>query len=76
MSQLVSAAVGKPDEEDDLLASQADTEGWFAKRGVGGIPLRCQLQKLVITPLGIFGEEVAKHLRFPILRETTSLPKC
>ena len=31
MSQLVSAAVGKPDEEDDLLALQADTEGWFGK---------------------------------------------
>ena len=31
MAQLVSAAMGKPGTEDWLLASQADTEGWYGK---------------------------------------------
>jgi len=31
MAQLVSAAMGKPGAEDLLLASQADTEGWYGK---------------------------------------------
>jgi len=31
MAQLVSAASGKPGEEDLLLATQADTEGWHGK---------------------------------------------
>jgi serine/threonine protein kinase/tetratricopeptide (TPR) repeat protein len=31
MAQLVSAAVGKPGAEDLLLATQADTEGWYGK---------------------------------------------
>jgi tetratricopeptide (TPR) repeat protein/tRNA A-37 threonylcarbamoyl transferase component Bud32 len=31
MAQLVSAAMGKPGTEDLLLASQADTEGWYGK---------------------------------------------
>jgi tetratricopeptide (TPR) repeat protein len=31
MAQLVSAAIGKPGAEDLLLASQADTEGWYGK---------------------------------------------
>jgi serine/threonine protein kinase/Tfp pilus assembly protein PilF len=31
MSRLVSAAMGKPGAEDLLLASQADTEGWYGK---------------------------------------------
>jgi len=31
MAQLVSAAMGKPGSEDWLLASQADTEGWYGK---------------------------------------------
>jgi eukaryotic-like serine/threonine-protein kinase len=31
MAQLVSAAMGKPGLEDALLASQADTEGWYGK---------------------------------------------
>ncbi len=31
MAQLVSAAMGKPGTEDLLLATQADTEGWFGK---------------------------------------------
>jgi len=31
MAQLVSAAMGKPGSEDLLLASQADTEGWYGK---------------------------------------------
>ena len=31
MAQLVSAAMGKPGVEDLLLATQADTEGWYGK---------------------------------------------
>jgi tetratricopeptide (TPR) repeat protein/tRNA A-37 threonylcarbamoyl transferase component Bud32 len=31
MAQLVSAAMGKPGTEDLLLATQADTEGWYGK---------------------------------------------
>ena len=31
MAQLVSAAMGKPGVEATLLASQADTEGWYGK---------------------------------------------
>ena len=31
MAQLVSAAMGKPGTEDALLATQADTEGWYGK---------------------------------------------
>ena len=31
MAQLVSAAMGKPGWEDLLLATQADTEGWYGK---------------------------------------------
>jgi tetratricopeptide (TPR) repeat protein len=31
MAQLVSAALGKPGAEDLLLATQADTEGWYGK---------------------------------------------
>jgi tetratricopeptide (TPR) repeat protein len=31
MTQLVSAATGKPGTEDLLLATQADTEGWYGK---------------------------------------------
>ena len=31
MAQLVSAAMGKPGSEDQLLATQADTEGWYGK---------------------------------------------
>jgi tetratricopeptide (TPR) repeat protein len=31
MEQLVSAAMGKPGMEDLLLATQADTEGWYGK---------------------------------------------
>jgi len=31
MPQLVSAAMGKPGSEDLLLATQADTEGWYGK---------------------------------------------
>ena len=31
MAQLATVAVGKPGEEDLLLASQADTEGWYGK---------------------------------------------
>ncbi|MGO9561770.1 MAG: tetratricopeptide repeat-containing serine/threonine-protein kinase [Candidatus Korobacteraceae bacterium] len=31
MAQLVSAAMGKPGTEDVLLATQADTEGWYGK---------------------------------------------
>ena len=31
MAQLVSAAMGKPGAEDMLLATQADTEGWYGK---------------------------------------------
>jgi serine/threonine protein kinase/tetratricopeptide (TPR) repeat protein len=31
MAQLVSAAMGKPGFEDLLLATQADTEGWYGK---------------------------------------------
>jgi tetratricopeptide (TPR) repeat protein/predicted Ser/Thr protein kinase len=31
MAQLVSAAMGKPGSEDVLLATQADTEGWYGK---------------------------------------------
>ena len=31
MKQLASAAVGKPGTEDLLLATQADTEGWYGK---------------------------------------------
>jgi eukaryotic-like serine/threonine-protein kinase len=31
MEQLVSAAMGKPGSEDLLLATQADTEGWYGK---------------------------------------------
>ena len=31
MAQLVSTAMGKPGTEDLLLATQADTEGWFGK---------------------------------------------
>ena len=31
MAQLVSAAIGKPGVEDLLLATQADTEGWYGK---------------------------------------------
>jgi len=31
MAQLVSAAMGKPGSEDQLLAMQADTEGWYGK---------------------------------------------
>ena len=31
MAQLASAAIGKPGTEDLLLASQADTEGWYGK---------------------------------------------
>ncbi len=31
MAQLVSAAMGKPGAEDLLLATQADTEGWYGK---------------------------------------------
>jgi tetratricopeptide (TPR) repeat protein len=31
MAQLVSASMGKPGAEDLLLATQADTEGWYGK---------------------------------------------
>jgi tetratricopeptide (TPR) repeat protein len=31
MAQLVSAAIGKPGAEDLLLATQADTEGWYGR---------------------------------------------
>ena len=31
MAQLLSAAMGKPGSEDLLLATQADTEGWYGK---------------------------------------------
>jgi len=31
MAQAVSAAMGKPGAEDELLASQADTEGWYGQ---------------------------------------------
>ena len=31
MAQLVSAAMGKPGTEDLMLATQADTEGWYGK---------------------------------------------
>ncbi|HXP61392.1 MAG TPA: serine/threonine-protein kinase [Dongiaceae bacterium] len=31
MAQMVSAAMGKPGSEDLLLATQADTEGWYGK---------------------------------------------
>lgn len=31
MAQLASAAMGKPGTEDLLLATQADTEGWYGK---------------------------------------------
>jgi tetratricopeptide (TPR) repeat protein len=31
MAQLVSAAMGKPGAEDLMLATQADTEGWYGK---------------------------------------------
>jgi tetratricopeptide (TPR) repeat protein/predicted Ser/Thr protein kinase len=31
MAQLVSAAMGKPGSEDLMLATQADTEGWYGK---------------------------------------------
>ena len=31
MAQLVSAAMGKPGAEDLLLATQADTEGWYGR---------------------------------------------
>jgi eukaryotic-like serine/threonine-protein kinase len=31
MAQLVSAAMGKPGTEDLLLATQADTDGWYGK---------------------------------------------
>jgi tetratricopeptide (TPR) repeat protein len=31
MAQLLSAAMGKPGAEDLLLATQADTEGWYGK---------------------------------------------
>ncbi|MGA3165802.1 MAG: protein kinase [Terriglobia bacterium] len=31
MAQLVSAAMGKPGTEDRLLATQAETEGWYGK---------------------------------------------
>jgi serine/threonine protein kinase/tetratricopeptide (TPR) repeat protein len=31
MAQLVSAAMGKPGTEDGMLATQADTEGWYGK---------------------------------------------
>jgi eukaryotic-like serine/threonine-protein kinase len=31
MVQLVSAAMGKPGTEDQLLAAEADTEGWYGK---------------------------------------------
>ena len=31
MAQLAAAAMGKPGTEDILLASQADTEGWYGK---------------------------------------------
>ena len=31
MQQLVSAAMGKPGAEDQLLSAQADTEGWYGK---------------------------------------------
>jgi len=31
MAQLVSDAMGKPGAEDELLATQADTEGWYGK---------------------------------------------
>jgi tetratricopeptide (TPR) repeat protein len=31
MAQLLSAAMGKPGTEDVLLATQADTEGWYGK---------------------------------------------
>ena len=31
MAQLVSAAMGKPGSEDLLLATQADTEGWYGR---------------------------------------------
>jgi len=31
MAQLVAAAMGKPGSEDLLLATQADTEGWYGK---------------------------------------------
>src|SRR5271165_2555879 len=31
MSQLVASAMGKPGTEDVLLASQADTEGWYGR---------------------------------------------
>ena len=32
MAQLVSAAIGQPGVEDLLLATQADTEGWYGKQ--------------------------------------------
>jgi len=31
MAQLLSAPMGKPGTEDELLATQADTEGWYGK---------------------------------------------
>ena len=31
MAQLASAAMGKPGAEDEMLATQADTEGWYGK---------------------------------------------
>ena len=31
MAQLAGAAMGKPDMEEGMLATQADTEGWFGK---------------------------------------------
>jgi eukaryotic-like serine/threonine-protein kinase len=31
MAQLASAAMGKPGSEDTMLATQADTEGWYGK---------------------------------------------
>src|SRR5215469_2804406 len=31
------------------------------------MPLSCQVQKLVITPLGILGREIGKHPSFPDL---------
>ena len=31
MVQLASAAMGKPGDEDTMLATQADTEGWYGK---------------------------------------------
>jgi serine/threonine protein kinase/tetratricopeptide (TPR) repeat protein len=31
MTQWVSAAMGKPGQEDELLAAQADTEGWYGR---------------------------------------------